>query len=65
MLFSGSLFHDEEAYENPSVFNPDRFIKREFGTREEAKDEDKIRRNTYAFGLGRVRFLSETNVRNC
>jgi len=48
------MFHDDQVYENPSVFNPDRFMESEFGTRPEARGDDKDRRNNMAFGSGRV-----------
>ena len=47
------MFHDE-VYERPSEFYPDRFLQSEFGTREEARKDDDIRRHTYPFGSGRV-----------
>ena len=49
------MFHDESVYENPSIFNPDRFLESKYGTSEAATDEDSIRRHTYPFGSGRVR----------
>ena len=48
------MYHDPEVYENPSDFFPERFLQSEYGTREEARKDDHIRRHTYAFGSGRV-----------
>jgi len=57
-LNAGGMYQDPNVYENPSVFNPDRFIESEQGTCEAARDEDPIRRLSYPFGSGRVSSLN-------
>ncbi|KAG9011259.1 hypothetical protein FRB94_003267 [Tulasnella sp. JGI-2019a] len=47
------ISHDPNVYEDPSAFNPDRFMESEFGTKPEARVDDKDRKNTLAFGSGR------------
>lgn len=47
------MFHDPNVYDDPSTFNPDRFIENEFGVKAGVPTED--RRNNFAFGAGRVR----------
>ncbi|KAF8531833.1 cytochrome P450 [Gautieria morchelliformis] len=45
------MFHDEEAFDKPEAFNPDRFLNSEFGTK--AHVDTTGRRHDYAFGAGR------------
>jgi len=47
------IFHDSKVYDEPEIFNPDRFLESEFGTKVEARDSDKDRRNNLAFGSAR------------
>lgn len=45
---------DENVYENPEIFNPERYIRNKFGTKFEAsQDEESGRKEQYAFGVGR------------
>ena len=55
---SGGIFHDPKVYDEPEIFNPDRFMESEFGTKLEARDSDKDRRNNLVFGSGRVSTLT-------
>lgn len=48
---SYGLYHDPEFYEDPEKFEPERFIRSEFGTREGV--DLKGYRNNLAFGAGR------------
>lgn len=45
------ISHDEEAFEKPEVFMPERFLESEFGTKPGA--DNTARRNDFAFGAGR------------
>ncbi|KAH8077890.1 cytochrome P450 [Cristinia sonorae] len=45
------IYHDEEVYEKPYMFYPDRFLQNEFGTI--AGTDDTGRRNDLHFGAGR------------
>ncbi|KAF8510750.1 cytochrome P450 [Gautieria morchelliformis] len=45
------MFHDEEAFDKPEAFNPDRFLDSEFGTK--AHVDTTGRRHDYVFGTGR------------
>lgn len=47
-----SIFHNPDIFEAPEVFNPDRFIQSEYGTRT-GRDTDF--RDNFLFGGGRVR----------
>ncbi|KAG8881954.1 hypothetical protein FRB98_004050 [Tulasnella sp. 332] len=47
------ISHDPEVYDDPSSFKPERFIESEFGTLPKAREDDKDRKNTLAFGSGR------------
>ncbi|KDQ20363.1 hypothetical protein BOTBODRAFT_379163 [Botryobasidium botryosum FD-172 SS1] len=55
------IYHDENIYEDPTKFWPDRFIKSEFGTRDGVDDVD--RRHTLPFGFGR-RMCPAVNLAN-
>lgn len=48
----GGIFRDEESYDQPHVFDPDRFLRSEFGTKKGANNIG--RRHTIVFGSGRV-----------
>ncbi|KAF8510747.1 hypothetical protein JB92DRAFT_2727273 [Gautieria morchelliformis] len=47
------MFYDEEAFDKPEAFNPDRFLNSEFGTK--AHVDTMGRQHDYAFGAGRIR----------
>ena len=48
-----SIHRDEEEYEAPEQFIPERFMKNRFGTRNDSSSSDDHRRVTYSFGAGR------------
>ncbi|KAK2755050.1 hypothetical protein FQN54_006578 [Arachnomyces sp. PD_36] len=51
---SWGIHHDENEYEDPEIFNPDRWLNNRYGTRYPIDDQVKANRNvTYAFGCGR------------
>jgi len=45
------MFHDDEVFDQPEVFNPDRFLASEYGTK--AKVDESGRRHDMVFGSGR------------
>jgi cytochrome P450 len=49
-----AIHNDEDEYEEPREFRPDRFMGNEFGTRVPVDaNTDDHRRTSYAFGAGR------------
>ncbi|KAF5019281.1 hypothetical protein F66182_8718 [Fusarium sp. NRRL 66182] len=49
-----AIHHDEEIYDRPEEFIPERFLNNKYGTREEPTPEDaEHRRQVYTFGGGR------------
>ena len=48
-----AVYHDPELFEDPDVFNPDRYLTTPHGTRPGVDDSDM--RSTFIFGYGRVR----------
>ena len=46
------MFHDDMAFDHPEVFNPDRFLTSEFGTKRDVDETG--RRHDMPFGCGRV-----------
>jgi cytochrome P450 len=54
MNFLRAMNMDENVYERPTEFMPDRYIKNRFGTKFDAeKDAETGRKEQYGFGLGR------------
>lgn len=49
---AGGTFHNDQAYEDPHIFNPDRYIQSEFGTKP-GVDTTGYRKDL-VFGFGRV-----------
>lgn len=46
-----AVLHDPKSYDEPDLFNPDRFMKNKFGIRDDIAPDDW--RNTFPFGGGR------------
>lgn len=59
MISLGGINYDPAAFGEPDKFDPDRFLRSEFGTRDGADDTG--RRHDLVFGCGRVS-LSIINV---
>ncbi|KAJ7810305.1 cytochrome P450 [Mycena olivaceomarginata] len=55
------MFHDPQAYEDPEIFNPDRYLLSEFGTKENVDDTG--RRHDLHYGGGR-RICGGMNLAN-
>ena len=47
------MFHDPDVYEDPEIFNPDRYMASEVGTKQQ-HENDPGQRNDLSFGGGRV-----------
>ncbi|KAH8749244.1 cytochrome P450 [Diaporthe sp. PMI_573] len=49
-----AILHDEEIFDQPDEYIPERYLNNKFGTRHDISEEDaEHRRQTYAFGAGR------------
>lgn len=48
----GGINHDPDIFEDPESFNPDRYLRSEYGTKPGVDDNDF--RHTLIFGAGRV-----------
>jgi cytochrome P450 len=46
------MFHDPKAHEDPEIFNPDRYLLSEFGTKENVEDTGRC--HDLHYGGGRV-----------
>jgi hypothetical protein len=53
---SGGINHDPELFEDPEAFNPDRYLRSEYGTKPGVDVTDF--RHTIMFGAGRVGHLN-------
>lgn len=51
----GGMFHDDAAFDHPEIFNPDRFLASEFGTKPHV--EETGHRHDMPFGSGRVSLI--------
>jgi hypothetical protein len=49
---SGGINHDPDVYDHPEIFNPDRYLQKEYGTKQGVDESDF--RHTLIFGAGRV-----------
>ena len=52
----GGINHDPKVFEDPETFNPDRYLRSEYGTKPGVDETDF--RHTITFGAGRVGPLS-------
>ena len=55
MVFANTwaIHHDEDEYEEPNKFNPDRWLDNKYGTRTNNDDSQEQRNVTYSWGSGR------------
>ena len=51
-LDEGGMFHDDTDFDHPEIFNPDRFLASEYGTKLDVDETG--RRHDMPFGSGRV-----------
>ena len=56
-----AVYHDPELFEDPDVFNPDRYLSTPHGTRPGVDDSDM--RSTFIFGYGRVRCSLHSQIK--
>jgi cytochrome P450 len=52
LVVAGAIFRDPELFDDPDSFEPERYMKTEFGTKSEVQGRDF--RDTLVFGSGRV-----------
>ena len=51
-ILTGGINHDPDVYDAPETFNPDRYLRSEYGTKPGVDESDF--RHTLIFGAGRV-----------